>query len=172
MLFVSNLIHFLLLLFRGMIEMVGGVAMLSTLERVELIEEAELLGRMITESEVAEHYRHCLYILNHDQEAQDLIKRFVKIKERYEEVQRFGRYHPDYQEVMTETRHLKRDVDLHPTIHSFKKAENQLQELLDEVSVLVGQAVSEYVKVPTGNPFFDQKSCSGGCGSGGSCGCG
>jgi cell fate (sporulation/competence/biofilm development) regulator YlbF (YheA/YmcA/DUF963 family) len=146
--------------------------LLATLERVELIEQAEFLAQIIIQSEVAEHYRQCLNTLNKDQEAQHLIKRFIDIKERYEEVQRFGKYHPDYQEVMKETRYLKREIDLHPSVHSFKKAEKQLQDLLDEISVLIGHAVSEQIKVPTGNPFFDSmSSCSGGCGSGGSCGC-
>jgi cell fate (sporulation/competence/biofilm development) regulator YlbF (YheA/YmcA/DUF963 family) len=147
--------------------------LLATLERIELLEEAELLARMIIKSEVADHYRESLQILQSDQEAQNLIKRFIHIKERYEEVARFGKYHPDYKEVNMETRYLKREVDLHPSIHGFKKAEKQLQELLDEISVLIGQSVSQYIKVPTGNPFFDSmSSCStGGCGSGGSCGC-
>ncbi len=150
--------------------------MLATLERVELIEQAERLADMIVQSEVSDNYRQCLNILNKDQDAQHLIKRFVIIKDRFEEVQRFGKYHPDYKEVTMEIRYLKREVDLHPTIMAFKKAEKQLQELLDEISVMIGQAVSQYIKVPTGNPFFDQKSCSsgssaGGCGSGGSCGC-
>jgi cell fate (sporulation/competence/biofilm development) regulator YlbF (YheA/YmcA/DUF963 family) len=147
--------------------------MLATLERVELLEEAELLAQMVIQSDVAEQYRESLKILNLDQEAQNLIKRFVNIKERYEEVQRFGKYHPDYKEVNMGTRYLKREVDLHPSINGFKKAEKDLQELLDEISVLIGQSVSQYIKVPTGNPFFDSmSSCStGGCGSGGSCGC-
>lgn len=147
--------------------------MLATLERIELLEEAELLARMVIQSDVAEQYRQAYYLLHSDQEAQNLIKRFVHIKERYEEVARFGKYHPDYKEVNMETRYLKREVDLHPVIANFKKAEKELQELLDEISVLIGKAVSEYIKVPTGNPFFDSmSSCStGGCGSGGSCGC-
>jgi cell fate (sporulation/competence/biofilm development) regulator YlbF (YheA/YmcA/DUF963 family) len=145
--------------------------LLATLERVELIEQAEFLARSIIQSEVAEHYRQCLNTLNKDQVAQHLIKRFIDIKESYEEVQRFGKYHPNYQEVMKETRYLKREIDLHPSVHDFKKAEKQLQDLLDEISVLIGHAVSEQIKVPTGNPFFDSMSCSGGCGSGGSCSC-
>ncbi len=84
--------------------------MLATLERVELIEHAENLADMIIQSEVADYYRDCLNTLNKDQDAQHLIKRFVIIKERFEEVQRFGKYHPDYKEVTLETRHLKREV--------------------------------------------------------------
>jgi cell fate (sporulation/competence/biofilm development) regulator YlbF (YheA/YmcA/DUF963 family) len=147
-------------------------ALLATLERVEILNQAESLAKMILQSDVAEQYRQCFYKLKQDQEAQKLITEFVKMKERYEEVQRFGKYHPDYTFVTLEIRKLKRKLDFHDTIAAFKKAENDVQKLLDEISVIIGKSVSEHVKVPTGNPFFDSlSSCGGGCGSGGSCGC-
>ena len=146
--------------------------MIATFEHVQMVEKAEELAKMIWQSELAEDYHRCLYNLQHDQEAQELIRAFDSIKERYEEVQRFGKYHPDYRKVTLETRELKRKVDLHETIHSFKEAEDAIQKTLDEISVMIGKAVSDNVKVPTGNPFFDSMtSCGGGCGSGGGCGC-
>lgn len=141
-----------------------------TSERVELLEEAEQFVSMILESDVAEHYRQCLYSVKNNAETQRKVKEFVDMKDRYEEVQRFGKYHPDYKEVMGQIRVVKRDLDMDEVIAQFKRAENDLQGLLDEVSVIIGRSVSESVKVPTGNPFFES-SCSGGCGSGGSCGC-
>jgi cell fate (sporulation/competence/biofilm development) regulator YlbF (YheA/YmcA/DUF963 family) len=139
---------------------------------VELLDESDHVANMVLQSDVAENYRQCLYRLNKDSHAQALIAEFVKIKEQYEDVQRFGKYHPDYKTITRQVRDVKRQVDLHATIAAFKKAENELQKLLDEISVILGQAVSEHVKVPTGNPFFDTgSSCGGGCGSGGSCGC-
>ena len=144
---------------------------IATLESVMILDEAEQFARMIVQSEVAEHYRQCYDTLKQDHVAQELIRQFTAIKERYEEVQRFGKYHPDFSSVTKQMRELKRQVDLHETIASFKKAENDMQKLLDEVSVLIGQEVSPAIKVPTGNPFFDAGGCSGGCGSGGSCGC-
>ncbi|WP_027408250.1 YlbF family regulator [Anoxybacteroides tepidamans] len=145
---------------------------IATLERLEILNKAESLGKMIADSEVAERYRDCFQRLKHDRTAQELISYFTKMKERYEEVQRFGRYHPDYYTVTKEIREVKRRLDLHESVAAFKKAENELQELLDEISVLVGKAVSVQVKVPTGNPYFTSiSSCSGGCGAGGSCGC-
>ncbi|MBX9970375.1 YlbF family regulator [Priestia aryabhattai] len=146
--------------------------MLTTMRTVELLDESDHVANMVLQSDVAENYRQCLYRLNKDSHAQALIAEFVKIKEQYEDVQRFGKYHPDYKTITRQVRDLKRQVDLHATIAAFKKAENELQKLLDEISVILGQAVSEHVKVPTGNPFFDTgSSCGGGCGSGGSCGC-
>ena len=47
----------------------------------------------------------------------------------------------------------------------------RLQEVLDEISFIVAQAVSPHIKTPGGNPFFESGCSSGGCGSGGSCGC-
>jgi cell fate (sporulation/competence/biofilm development) regulator YlbF (YheA/YmcA/DUF963 family) len=146
--------------------------MLTTMRTVELLDESDHVANMVLQSDVAENYRQCLYRLNKDSHAQALIAEFVKIKEQYEDVQRFGKYHPDYKTITRQVRDVKRQVDLHATIAAFKKAESELQNLLDEISVILGQAVSEHVKVPTGNPFFDTgSSCGGGCGSGGSCGC-
>lgn len=141
-----------------------------TSERVELLEEAEKFVSMILESDIAEQYRQCLYRVKNNAETQRKVKEFVEMKNRYEEVQRFGKYHPDYKEIMGKIRVVKRDLDMDEVIAEFKKAENDLQGLLDEVSVIIGRSVSESVKVPTGNPFFES-SCSSGCGSGGSCGC-
>lgn len=146
--------------------------MLATIERIELLDKAEELVQMVLNSDIAENYRQCLYRVKSSKETQAKISSFVKMKERYEEVQRFGRYHPDYKEVMGQIRILKREVDLDDFVAEFKRAENDLQALLDEISVLIGRSVSDNVKVPTGNPFFDTgSSCGGGCGSGGSCGC-
>ncbi|MFN3367399.1 MAG: YlbF family regulator, partial [Exiguobacterium mexicanum] len=67
---------------------------------------------------------------------------------------------------------VKRRLDVQPEVASFKKAERSLDKLLGEVSELLAFSVSPKIKVPTGNPFFDEGGCSGGgsCG-GGSCGC-
>ncbi|RIW27451.1 YlbF family regulator [Bacillus salacetis] len=146
--------------------------MLATSEGLEIQESVEELAAQILQSEVADEYRRCLYKLQRSKDTQRKIQEFNKMKELYEEVQRFGRYHPDYKRVMMEIRQLKRDMDLDDNVANFRRAENDLQDLLDQVSVIIGKSVSENVKVPTGNPFFDSGSaCGGGCGSGGSCGC-
>ncbi|CEG26703.1 YlbF family regulator [Bacillus sp. B-jedd] len=146
--------------------------MLATIERVELLENAEQLGKMVLESEVAEHYRACLYKLRTSKETQRKISRFVKLKDQYEDVQRFGKYHPDYKSIMMQIREAKRDMDLDGNVAEFKMAENDLQRLLDEISGLIGGSVSKHIKVPAGNPFFETgSSCGGGCGTGGGCGC-
>ncbi|MBS4172398.1 YlbF family regulator [Bacillus sp. FJAT-49736] len=146
--------------------------MLATIERLEVVSEAEILARMVLQSDTAIKYRKAYYSLKNDPETQRKIAEFVRMKDLYEDVQRFGRYHPDYKYINQKTREAKREMDLDENVAQFRKAENELQQILDEISVIVGKSVSEYIKVPTGNPFFDSgSSCSGGCGSGGACGC-
>lgn len=145
--------------------------MLATSERVELLDHAEQLAKMVLESDIVEQYHICLYKMQNNRVTQEKIHRFAKLKDQYDEVQRFGKYHPDYNRVMSQIRESKREMDLDPLVAEFKLAENDLQNLLDEISILVGGAVSKHIKVPTGNPFFHTGSHGGGCGSGGSCGC-
>jgi cell fate (sporulation/competence/biofilm development) regulator YlbF (YheA/YmcA/DUF963 family) len=141
---------------------------LATLERIELLEYAEDLAKMILTSDIAEQYQISLYKMQNNRETQRKINRFASLKELYEEVQRFGKYHPDYKRVMLQIREAKRDMDLDPLVADFKLAENDLQTLLDEISKSIGGAVSEHIKVPSGNPFFETGHS---CGTGGSCGC-
>ncbi len=147
--------------------------MLATIESVLILEKADKIAEMIIQSEISASYKACIDKLRENEETQRKIRAFLQMKERYEEVQRFGKYHPDYKKVMKEIREVKRAMDMDEHVARFRKAENDLQSLLDEVSVIIGRSVSDKIKVPTGNPFFDsQSNCSsGGCGTGGSCGC-
>ena len=145
--------------------------MLATIERVLILEKAEEIAQMIIQSEIADYYMSCLYKVKNNSDTQQKIRAFVTMKEQYEDVQRFGKYHPDYKTIIKEIRGLKREMDLDENVSEFRKAENNLQSLLDEVSVRIGRSVSEHIKVLTGNPFFENQSHGGGCGSGGSCGC-
>nr|WP_295975329.1 YlbF family regulator [uncultured Bacillus sp.] len=147
--------------------------MLATIERVVILENADQLAEMINHSEIADYYRICMNKMKNNEATQKKIHDFMEIKEKYEEVQRFGKYHPDYKKILKEVREVKRIMDLDEHVAEFRKAENDLQELLNEVSVIIGRAVSDQIKVPTGNPFFDNgTNCgNGGCGTGGGCGC-
>ncbi|MBM7644239.1 cell fate (sporulation/competence/biofilm development) regulator YlbF (YheA/YmcA/DUF963 family) [Scopulibacillus daqui] len=143
--------------------------MIATMEHVSVLEETDGLIGMLKHCDVFEHYRHMKDELRKDQEAQTLMRKFVKVREKYDEVQRFGKYHPDYKQVIQEMMDIKRDIDLNDTIAAYKKAEEQMESLLNDISLEIARAVSDSIKVPTGNPFFD-RGC-GGCGTGGKCGC-
>jgi len=143
----------------------------TTLDLTVILEETDRLNQLLIHSQEVNHYLHCKRQLDQDPEAQALIRQFVKKKEEFEEVERFGRYHPDYHRVKEEMRQLKRTMDLNERVANFKKAERVLESILREIGEIIAHAVSDTIKVSTGNPYFDQMGCGGGC-SGGCSTCG
>lgn len=145
--------------------------MMMTDDWMSIIEQAEELSDMLLSSEVIQEYRRANHAVYANKELVKTISDFTNMKERYEEVQRFGRYHPDYKIVMKNIRIQKRELDMNEQIAALRLAENDVQDLLNEVSAIIARSVSEAVKIPAGDGFFADSSCGGGCGSGGSCSC-
>ncbi|MBM7598707.1 cell fate (sporulation/competence/biofilm development) regulator YlbF (YheA/YmcA/DUF963 family) [Virgibacillus halotolerans] len=143
--------------------------MIATLEYVDILDTSEQLGKMIMNSEVMESYKSAQQVLNQDKTAQQLIKAFIDMKDNYEDIQRFGSYHPDYNEIMKKVRTTKREMDMNDKVAAFKIAERSLQNLLDEISQYVALSVSEQIKAPKDGAALSDSGC--GCGSGGGCSC-
>lgn len=144
----------------------------TTMELINAADAADELGEMILQSETAIKYRDCYNTLYKNESVKRKIFAFSRLKDQYEDVQRFGRYHPDYKKIMMETRQAKREMDMDEHVAAFRRAETELQQLLDDVSLLIARSVSDQVKVPGAGSVFS--SACGSCGSnesGGSCGC-
>ncbi|HEC2204643.1 TPA: YlbF family regulator, partial [Staphylococcus delphini] len=71
---------------------------------MQILDQTDDLADQIRHSELFDAYQKTKQALVEDREAQRLYGQFLKSKINYDEVQRFGRYHPDYQEVMLTTR--------------------------------------------------------------------
>ncbi|WP_343073175.1 YlbF family regulator [Salicibibacter cibi] len=138
---------------------------------IELLDASDDLSGMIRSSDIYQTYFEARRGMLEDEEAKKLIEDFNHQKVKFDEVQRFGKYHPDYSEVTKALRIAKREMDLHESVSAYKKAERDLEKLLTEISEVLATSVSPNIKVPSGNPYFDNSSCSGGCGSGGGCSC-
>lgn len=134
------------------------------METVGLLEHSEALATVIADSDVFCHYLERRKALVTSQSAQQLIARFQALKPNYEEARRFGRRYPNYQTIIAQTMAAKRAVDLHPLVAAYKRADRKLQQLLQAVSGKLAGAVSDSIKVPGPEVFFDQ-----GCGT--SCRC-
>ena len=146
--------------------------MLMTSEWVFILDEVDELSAMILSSQAAQNLRQATKAVSEDAELSAKIKAFQRLKDQYEDVQRFGKYHPDYHTIMKDIRTEKRQLDMNEKIATLKLAENEYQDLLDEISLIIGHSVSEAVKVPVSNPFFATgSSCGSGCGTGGGCSC-
>jgi len=141
--------------------------MIATLEYSSILDMSEELSNMILQSEVMKTYEDAHRTLQNNEEAQKLIMAFNDIKEHYEDVQRFGRYHPDYNEIMKAVRSTKRKMDMNEAVAKYKIAERDIQRLLDEVSGYIALSVSDQIKAPVDGAALTDH----GCGSGGSCGC-
>ncbi|MEK9197657.1 YlbF family regulator [Lysinibacillus halotolerans] len=146
--------------------------MIMTSEWAFILDEADELSAMLLSSEQAQKLRNAYHDVYSNEDLVEQIRAFTRMKEQYEDVQRFGKYHPDYHTIMKKIREQKRNLDLDKRVASLKLAENDFQDLLDEISLIIGKSVSEAVKVPVSNPFFaTNSSCGSGCGSGGNCSC-
>lgn len=149
----------------------GGQILLATVDYATILEKTDKLANMILKSDVIDEYRRAYHQLQNDEEAQKLIAAFQKCKEDYEELERFGRYHPDYKHMMKNIRKTKRTMDMHESVARFKVAERKVQRFLDEISEYIAKSVSDQIIVPKDELDHLTGCSSSGCGSGGTCGC-
>lgn len=146
--------------------------MIASLAYVQLLDRTDELTEMILRSEAMIQYQKANEQLQNNKEAQQLIQDFIQIKEHYEDVQRFGRYHPDYNEIMQNVRRVKRKMDMNEYVAAFKIAERQMQRFLDDISEVIARSVSDNILVPKDGLALTDGGCgTSGCGTGGSCGC-
>ncbi|PXW92626.1 cell fate (sporulation/competence/biofilm development) regulator YlbF (YheA/YmcA/DUF963 family) [Streptohalobacillus salinus] len=143
--------------------------MLATIEIIDLLDETDELISMINHSEAMVNYLNKKEQLKKDSEAQALIRTFEQKKIDYEDIERFGRYHPDYSKILKETRLLKREIDMHDTVAAFTQAERQLQTLLEDVTEQLAHTISEDIIVEREHALFTEHKK--GCSTGGGCGC-
>lgn len=146
----------------------------ETLDMSALLMQAYELGDWINSSAEMVDFLYWKQQISQDKEAGMLIQQFAKKKEKFEECERFGHFHPDYHAAMGEVSDFQEKMDNNEVIRNFKLAEERLDELLHAVSETIAFSVSETIKVP-GNQLLASGGCgSGGCSSGGSCsgGCG
>jgi cell fate (sporulation/competence/biofilm development) regulator YlbF (YheA/YmcA/DUF963 family) len=132
-------------------------------ELIPIDNKCNELVQIIVESEIFNTYIMFKNNLNNDENASSIIQKFTKIKDQYEEVQRFGKYHPDYNNTRKLMSEIKIELDTNLSISNFKRAEKELQKLLDEIGLILAESVSESIIVASDSGSL-QKNCS--CSSG------
>jgi cell fate (sporulation/competence/biofilm development) regulator YlbF (YheA/YmcA/DUF963 family) len=139
---------------------------METLDMSEILQDAYRLADLIVESEEVRSYLRLKKQMEEDPDAQRLIREFQKMKELYEEAQRFGIFHPNYHEAKEKADAFRRELRSHPVIGAYLEAEEELDRLLHEVSLILARSVSDAIKVPANDPEPGvrraRKSC-GGC---------
>ena len=143
---------------------------MQTMMSFEIMDMLDSLNDMVTDTEEYNNYCYYKKLLDTDREVSQMIKKFVALKEDFEEVQRFGKCHPDFSSKRRELNQFKKSLDMTPIVMEYRRAEFPLQSMLDEVLFIVGQAISPHANIVSSNPFFSNSSNSG-CATGGSCSC-
>lgn len=77
-----------------------------------------------------------------------LIESFNNVKSKYEEVSKYGKYHPDLKRVQLELAKKKEEVYTHHIIKEYKQLEKDLQKRLDHISKEIADSVSSKIKHP------------------------
>lgn len=126
------------------------------------------LGDMINHSREAAEYLHWKKVVESSADIQEVVRLLARKKEAFADCERFGHFHPDYHRALDEVKEVEQQLDQFEAVRQYKKAEQELDDLLYEMSRTIAHAVSESIKVPSNNPLPVQ----GGCGSGGPCRCG
>lgn len=138
---------------------------MASLDMLEILQEAYDISDTINNSELVSRYLEKKRIMERDESAQKLIREFQKKKELFEEAKRFGHFHPDYHKAKREARLFKREMEKHPVIGAYLKAEHELDELLFHVSKTIAHAVSPTIKIPSNDPRLERSTIqTGGCG--------
>lgn len=145
--------------------------MITTLEHLDILDQSDIVSNIVQSSNEMNIYIEKERALRENEEAQNLIAEFNRMKDQYDEAQRFGTYHPDYNKIMKSVRSSKRSMDMNEYVAKFKIAERNLQSLLDEVSKLIASSVSSTIMVPEDGILAASGCASGSCGTGGSCAC-
>lgn len=144
------------------------VTEINTVDMAELLTNAYELGDMINQSAAVSEYLYWKRQVEEDADVQVLVKKLASKKELFEETQRFGHFHPNYHEAKDKVTEVEIELEKFEAVRRFKAAEKELDDLLHQMSETIAYAVSESIKVPSNDP----NPKGGGCGSGGSCGCG
>ncbi|WP_168121963.1 YlbF family regulator [Paenibacillus sp. HB172176] len=139
----------------------------SSLDMASLLLHAYDIGDSINQSAEVADYLYWKTVVDNNDEVKQIQSQFAKAKELFEECQRFGRFHPDYHAAKDKVKQFEKQLGEMECVRRFKQSEQQLDDMLFEVSRVIAESVSDTIKVPS-----NERGSGGGCGGGGSCGCG
>lgn len=139
----------------------------------EILLQTYNLADMLNQSQAAIDYLKYKSLVEEDVEVKRLKKNLRDAKLLYEETERFGKFHPDYNEAKIKIDKVLAEINSHELIKQFKRAEEELNQLFYSVSNTLAGSISKSIKVPRNDNLLDEPFCSTGsctsCGLKGSC---
>lgn len=87
-------------------------------------------------------------IIASNEDLKNLIATFNKVKIKYDDVIKYGKYHPDLKKVQQELSKTKEILYSNDIISEYKKVEKEIQKNLDLISSEIAKSVSNKIKHP------------------------
>jgi cell fate (sporulation/competence/biofilm development) regulator YlbF (YheA/YmcA/DUF963 family) len=120
----------------------------------------DLTYQVIDEIKASKDYQRLLelhQIIKNDPAISQLVGQFNNYKEKYQEVQKYGKYHPDLKEVQIGFSEAKTSLYNHVLILEYKQLEKKIQSLLDRISTEIAEAISPKIKHPNDIGLINKK---------------
>lgn len=100
------------------------------MDTTAILIKAYELADAICRSELFQTYKAYQQKVERDDEVQTLLQEFKKKQDAFEEMSRFGTYHPDYVRVKKEYQKAKIALMNHPTFNRYKRLEKEFETTL------------------------------------------
>ena len=113
------------------------------------------LFQIICQGAVYQRYQITKQIVADDQQLQQQLADFTRIRDRYAAIADYGNTAPGFIQIQTDVLQAKRALDLKPKIQAFKRAETDLENLWGQISITIADSISTDIQVAAGNPFFE-----------------
>ncbi len=123
-------------------------------------ETMDLTYQVIDEIKTSKDYQRLLVLhqmIKTDPTISQLVGQFNNYKEKYQEVQKYGKYHPNLKEVQLAFSKAKTSLYSHKVIQEYKQLEKQIQSLLDRISTEIAEAISPKIKHPNDIGLINKK---------------
>ncbi|MEX2460915.1 MAG: YlbF family regulator [Paenibacillaceae bacterium] len=141
----------------------------KALDMATILLQAYELGDWINDSTEVAEYLQSKFEMEHDTGVKEIICSFAAKKQLFEECERFGHFHPDYNSAMAQVQAVQQQMEQNQVWSRFHLAEQRLDDLLYTVSKTIAHSVSMTIKVPSNVMQADNGCSSGGCSTGGGC---
>lgn len=123
-------------------------------------ETLDLTYQVIDEIKQSEDYirlQELHQIIETDSHIIKLIESFNKYKEKYQEVKKYGKYHPDLKQVQAQFAKSKTELYENEIIKEYKELEKRIQQTLDQISTDIANAISNKIKHPNEIGLINKK---------------
>lgn len=123
----------------------------------EILAQAYELGTLIAESPEVAEYKRTQEVMEANSEVKSLLDKLRDVQIEYDRLQSYGggSHLKGLEETSNE---LIGQLDAYPEVIAFKQASGKVDELLQSVTILLGQCITDEV---TGKPMQQSSSCSG-----------